>query len=744
MANIPIRDITQTGTPGSSAYIVYDDGSMKKGLVSSLADGVRPVASQGEAETGSDNAKTMTPLRVKQSIASQVGVTLASKAQGDLANTALQSTAIGSSIQAYSSNLDAFSLKTVPSGAVVGTNDSQTLTGKAINGASNSLVIRLANDVTGNLPVSNLGSGSGASGSTFWAGDATWKPPFSLTTTGSSGPATFLSGVLNIPQYSGGGGNVDLVYLDTIAQLKAVDKTLHTHAVLDGYYTAGDCGTRGYWYDASDTTSADNGGSIIVALDGGRWKLAAKVITPRWFGARANGTNDKTFVEAAATYAAANGLRLEFDGLFSVTNVKLVGLSGIHWSGNGGLAGIASSATDAVLELVGCVDVNITGRVAVSGNYSTNYSSGVHIYTQSGNTSTSYINWYNPIITGVQLAWRFGIASRPDDLVSEINIFGGYTFGTPSVIQVIGAQSVVNFIGSNLQCAFGAGSGGWLSLPTVGAEVFGGCLNITAGELLCTASTTDSMTRVQALSTSGSGVLYGKLSVTNTVIECANYLATSLNTVGAATGGLISFTGCLAVTTQNSNPFVATESAYGGVISMQNNYMFCTTARSVDNINVQSANTTVFVDQVTFATNFRKGYVGIGGNTSARIFVSGNEIDAWTTYTPVVTAQSGTITSYTATGRYLRKGKTVSVEVDVQITTAGSAAQAAVVSLPFTSRNGNYVGTSYEYGLTGKSGAATIIPSVNTTTDVLLRDSTGATYFASGAKFSGCVTYELP
>lgn len=90
MANIPIREMAQSGTPSASSQIVFDDGTMKRGTVASMADAVRPVASQAEAEAGSDNAKIMSPLRVKQSIASEVGVSVASKSQGDLANSSLQ------------------------------------------------------------------------------------------------------------------------------------------------------------------------------------------------------------------------------------------------------------------------------------------------------------------------------------------------------------------------------------------------------------------------------------------------------------------------------------------------------------------------------------------------------------------------------------------------------------------------------------------------------------------------------
>lgn len=54
------------------------------------------------------------------------------------------------------------------------------------------------------------------------------------------------------------------------------------------------------------------------------------------------------------------------------------------------------------------------------------------------------------------------------------------------------------------------------------------------------------------------------------------------------------------------------------------------------------------------------------------------------TYTPTVTASSGTLTAYTATGIYTKVGRLVTATISVTITTNGTGAGSIVVTLPFT------------------------------------------------------------
>lgn len=125
-----------------------------------------------------------------------------------------------------------------------------------------------------------------------------------------------------------------------IAALRLLSKTSPSKfAYVTGYYAARDWEGALYSLDASDTTSADNGGTVIVAADGGRWKaVVGDWVNVKLFGAKGDGATDDTAAFTAAL-AAAKHVQIPTGATVKFTAIT-VAQKGIRITGPGALDGV--------------------------------------------------------------------------------------------------------------------------------------------------------------------------------------------------------------------------------------------------------------------------------------------------------------------------------------------------------------------------------------------------------------------
>jgi len=121
-----------------------------------------------------------------------------------------------------------------------------------------------------------------------------------------------------------------------------------------------------------------------------------------------------------------------------------------------------------------------------------------------------------------------------------------------------------------------------------------------------------------------------------------------------------------------------------------------------------------------------------------------NAIGTWTSYTPVVTAQTGTITSYSAAGQYSIVNKIAVIKFQVSITNKGTASNAMYVTVPVTidiTNDAGGKGTWVEWSVVGETGAVFAIGAMTTYVGLLRHDWT--TPFVSTGTFGGTAVVKV-
>lgn len=303
-----------------------------------------------------------------------------------------------------------------------------------------------------------------------------------------------------------------------------------------------------------------------------------------------------------------------------------------------------------------------------------------------------------------------------------------------------------------------AGGNGQLFLGVTSAEpafaTMSGDATITSAGALALASiasagTTGSSTAIPVVTINAKGLTTGV--TTAAVVAPAGTLtgatlasgvtASSLTSVGTLTGGATGagFTIALGTSTLTGILPAAQQPAHtGDVTNTAGSLALTLVAGNAGNLN----SGTLLAARMPALTGDCTSSAGAVALNCTKI----NGVDqttAWTTYTPTVTAQTGTPTTVTATGRSKQIGKTIHAEMDVTVTTVGTAAAAMNVTLPLTAAAFKYVGSAFEYTATGKSGAG-FVKGDTAPTVIQVLNADGTTMWASGRGVAISITYEIP
>lgn len=134
-------------------------------------------------------------------------------------------------------------------------------------------------------------------------------------------------------------------------------------------------------------------------------------------------------------------------------------------------------------------------------------------------------------------------------------------------------------------------------------------------------------------------------------------------------------------------------------------------------------------------------YAGVTTEYSTASATRNNNIAdamAESTWVPVVTATTGTITAYTATGKYSKVGNRYVCDIDITITTKGTAANSMIVTLPATP-SGAGGGSAVEIVNTGKSIQGYTVG----TNSIWLLEGGLTPFVANGDRFVGSFTFTV-
>lgn len=251
--------------------------------------------------------------------------------------------------------------------------------------------------------------------------------------------------------------------VESVAALRLLSKlSASKFATTLGYYEPGDGGTALYYLDELDVSSADNGGNVIVAADGGRWKISTPDdVNVLQFGCKGDGvTSCTTQLASVRAYAdtrsaAGNAVRVTFPAgryLYSTSpNWAIIRLhlnfDGEVWLINDGAG--ASFILDGGATGTGVYGIQITGTPLIHGDAGS--AQGVFMRAIYKSWLTFNVRGAGPAFAGLYMEWCVSNVIRYTINANEGGLTSTPARGVHATIRAAAEETSYNLF-ENIEC----------------------------------------------------------------------------------------------------------------------------------------------------------------------------------------------------------------------------------------------------------------------------------------------------